>query len=116
DKQIARLIADLDDDDPDVREAATAELKGAGHRAEKALRAALAKPPSREVKKRATAILKDLAPLHRLRFLRAVEVLEALASPADLKQLERPASGAADTEETEDAKAALARLRKAAKR
>jgi hypothetical protein len=110
-KQIVRLIADLDDDDPDVRLRASEDLKHAGYRAEKALRAALAKPPSAEVKKRATAILKDLTPLRpeRLRFLRAVEVLEAIGSPAARKQLKRLAGGAAGVEETEDAGAALER-------
>jgi hypothetical protein len=117
-KQIARLIEGLDDDDPDVRERATEDLKYAGQRAEKALRAALAKPPSLEVKKRATAILKNLTPLRpeRLRFLRAVEVLEALGSPAAQKQLERLAGGLAGTEETEDARAALARIGQRSKR
>jgi hypothetical protein len=115
DKQIARRIADLDDDDPDVRETATQDLEHAGSGAEKALRTALAKPPSLEVKRRATAILKRFTPLRpqRLRFLRAVEVLEAIASPAALKQLERLAGGAAGAEDTEDARAALERARKA---
>jgi hypothetical protein len=113
DKQIARLIADLDDEELDVREKATEDLKYAGARAEKALLAALAKPPSLEVKKRATAILKHLTPLRpeRLRFLRTVEVLEAIATPEATKQLERLADGARGDELTEDAKAALARVR-----
>jgi hypothetical protein len=113
DKQVARLIAGLDDDDPDVRERATEDLKLAGARAEKALRQVLAKPPSLEVKKRAAAILKNLTPLRpeRLRFLRAVEILEAIATPAAMKQLERLAGGAAGSVEAQDARAALARVR-----
>jgi hypothetical protein len=114
DKQIARLIAGLDSDDLDAREKATDDLKHAGHRVEKTLRAALEKPPSLEVKKRATAILANLTPLRpeRLRFLRAVEVLEALGSAGATEQLERLAGGAAGVEETEDARATLARVRK----
>jgi len=117
DEQVARLIADLDGDDLDVREKATEDLKHAAARAEKALRAALAKPPSVEVKKRAAAILKNLTPLRpeRLRSLRAVEVLEAIGSPEAQKQLERLAAGARGDELTDDASAALARVRKVQK-
>jgi WD40 repeat protein len=112
-KQLERMMAGLDDDDPAVRDQASEDLTRAGPVAEKVLRAAVANPPSAEVKRRAAAILANLAPLRpeRLRFLRAVEVLEALHSPDAQKQLERLAGGAAGVEETEDARAALGRLR-----
>jgi hypothetical protein len=117
-KKLDRLVADLDDDDFDVREKATDALKQAGHLAEAALRAGLAKKPSLEVRWRLSKLLKavDLLTPQRLRFLRAVEVLEALRTPAAQKQLERLADGAAGNELTEDAKAAFARLRQSAKR
>jgi hypothetical protein len=114
DKQLAKWIAGLDDDDPDVRLRSTEELQLAGAAAEKALRAVLGNPPSLEVKKRASALLANLTPLRpeRLRFLRAVEMLDALGNAEAQKQLERLAKGRAAVEETEDARAALARVRK----
>src|SRR5262249_47714633 len=113
-QKLNRLVADLEDDEFDVREQATEDLKEAGHLAEAALRTALAKGPSLEGKQRIGKVLKSIDPPapQRLRFLRAVEVLEAIGSPEARKQLERLAGGAAGIEETEDAKAALARLRK----
>jgi outer membrane protein assembly factor BamB len=116
-KLIARLIAELDAEDQDVRDRASRELGKAGAAADLPLRAALATDPSLEMKKRISALLKALDkpdPI-RVRFLRCVEILEALATPKALKILERLAGGAEGAEATQDAKAALARVRKLAK-
>jgi hypothetical protein len=107
-KKLDRLVANLDDDDFDVREGASDELKAAGHLADAALREGLAKGPSAEGKRRIGKLLTAIDPVspQRLRSLRAVEILEGVASPEALKQLQRLA------EQAEDARAALARLRR----
>jgi hypothetical protein len=117
-EKLARWVADLDDEDQEVRDRASDQLKEAGHLAESALRDALAKGPSLEGKRRIGKLLKALDPLapQRLRFLRGVEALEAIASPKAAKQLERLADGAEGAEETEDARAALGRLRACSRR
>src|SRR5207302_7829280 len=59
-KKIKQLIADLDADEFDKREAATKELEKLGRAAEPALRAALAAGPSAEVRTRVGRLLKLL--------------------------------------------------------
>jgi hypothetical protein len=59
--EVERLIAQLDDDTFQVREAATAALKRLGAAAEPALRRALAQSPSPEVRFRARTILREVA-------------------------------------------------------
>lgn len=108
---LAKLVADLDHDDYDVRENASEKLAKAGPAAEVFLRAAWAAGPGPEARRRIAPLLKPLdgtGPA-RLRFLRGVEVLEALGTPQAVKQLERLAAGAEGAVETQDAKAALAR-------
>jgi hypothetical protein len=56
--RIARLLAELDDDDFAVREEASAELLRIGPPAEAALRKALAESPSAEVRRRARDLLR----------------------------------------------------------
>jgi hypothetical protein len=81
-----RLIAKLDDEQFDTREAATAELTKMGWRAEPALRLAL-KHQSPEVRRRAGAIHKRILARDRgedldlLRQIRALEALERIATP-----------------------------------
>jgi hypothetical protein len=58
--RIARLIAQLDDDDFAVREEATAELRRIGPPAEAALRRALAESPSAELRRRARDLLRSV--------------------------------------------------------
>ena len=59
-KRVARLIADLDSDEFETREAAMKELAKAGPGAAPALRKALAGSPSAEVRDRISQLLKRL--------------------------------------------------------
>lgn len=77
-KQVERWIAELDDDDFDVRERATRSLHDCGARLtlEKALNA----PPSLEAKRRIERLLEDIKglPANWLRMRRGVEALELI--------------------------------------
>jgi hypothetical protein len=117
-ERVARLIADLDDDDFDVRQRASATLRKFGPAAELPLHAALAAGPSLEARGRLVPLLKALErpDPRRRRFLRGVEVLEALATPRAAVALERLADGAEGAPETRDASAALARVRSRTKK
>ena len=59
-KRVARLIADLDDDAFDVREAASQELAKAAESPQSACQKALNKAPSLEAKRRLEAIIEEL--------------------------------------------------------
>jgi WD40 repeat protein len=90
-KRLAKLLADLDSDEFDTREAASDALLALGLAAEDALLRA-AKSESAEVRRRVAGLLRRLkrdgiAP-ERLRVLRAVEVLERLNTPAARELLE----------------------------
>jgi hypothetical protein len=113
DKRTARLIAQLDDDDFDVRERATATLADLGESAEAALRRA--RPAaSDEATQRIDRLLRRLQEAGpspgRRRALRAVGALEHMGSPAARGVLEALAGGAAEAATTEAARAALKRL------
>jgi RNA polymerase sigma factor (sigma-70 family) len=114
DKRIARLIADLDDDSFEVREGASAALAKLGGAAGPALRRALERTPSAEVRRRLEALVAELdktsvTPQHR-RALRAVEVLEEIGTPEAEKLLARLAEESPDAELAAAAKAALKRM------
>jgi WD40 repeat protein len=113
-KQLARLIADLDADDFEVREKATRELAKLGPLTGPALKQALAGQPSVEVRQRVGRLLERLdtfAPTEdELRPGRAIAVLEMLGTAEARQVLEKLARGAAGTRPTEEAKAALQRL------
>lgn len=118
---LSRLTAGLDDEDFDVRQRASAELRRLGHQAEAALRAALADRPSPELRGRVLALLKDLEKggARRRRYFRAVEALELIGTPAAFRVLEKLAQGDPKARETTDTVEArqrsLARLRSGAK-
>ncbi|HEX5270460.1 MAG TPA: hypothetical protein VFW33_08240, partial [Gemmataceae bacterium] len=113
-RQIERLIARLDDDDFEKREAASKELANLGPQAEKALRQAVKDPPSAEAARRIKELLKRIedgsVSAGRLREARALEVLEAVGTAEARKVLEELARGAADAALTQEAKASLSRL------
>jgi WD40 repeat protein len=115
-EQIARLVRDLDSDSFAERERASAALAELGEDAADALRAALDRNPSAEVRRRAEELLERLRdqaqPPERLRGLRAVQVLEWIGTPEARRALEALADGAPDAELTRAAKAALACLKK----
>jgi hypothetical protein len=112
-KRIERLIADLDSDDFDVRQRASRELERCAADAEPALRRALARGPSAEVRRRVEALLelpRGAPPPEGLRPLRAMQVLE-LAASAEARQVLRDlAQGEPDARVTADAREALDRL------
>jgi RNA polymerase sigma factor (sigma-70 family) len=110
-EHVARLIAALDDDRFTVREKATVALERLGLVAEPALRKALAKQPSAEVRRRAERLLEKLTkvpPARRLQ--RAVSVLEHINTPAARQVLEALAHATPQTDVAREAKAALQRL------
>jgi WD40 repeat protein len=117
-KRVSRLIAELDNDDAEVRKRAAAALELLGELAGPAMREAAQRPASAEV---ARALKRLLASVHqeekaptgdRLRRIRAVEVLERAGTPAARAVLSRLAKGAAHARVTQDARASLTRLEK----
>jgi RNA polymerase sigma factor (sigma-70 family) len=121
-KKLKQLIADLDADEFDKREAATKELQQLGRAAEGALRAALAGTPSAEVSSRAGRLLKlvggegQTLTADQQREVRAVRVLEQAGTPEATKVLEVLARDAPAWWVAQEAKEALRRLAPAEKK
>jgi WD40 repeat protein len=113
-KKVGRLIADLDSDTFDVRDKASQQLQELGQAAVPALREALEKKSSPEVRRRLETLLArqpSLAQLPEvLRRVRAIQVLERVASKEARGLLTELSNGAAYATETQEAKAALERL------
>jgi WD40 repeat protein len=113
-QRIARLVADLDDSEFQVRDKATQELEQLHELAAAALEKALAAEPPLEARRRIEGLLQKVQrrqlPSETVRALRAVEVLEAIATPEARQQLEKLAQGMAEARLTKEAKAALERL------
>jgi RNA polymerase sigma factor (sigma-70 family) len=115
-KRLTRLVADLDDDQFPVRQAAAKELEKLGETATGTLEKALAGKPSLELTRRIQGVLENHAKMwqhpgpNNLRMLRALETLELAATPKARQVLERLAGGAAGARITQDAAAALERL------
>jgi RNA polymerase sigma factor (sigma-70 family) len=108
-KRVARLIADLDDENFEVRQQAQAALAKLGRAAEPGLRKALQQAPSIELRRR----LQDLlAPMERerRRTLQAIEILELISTPQAKALLERLSRDAADPELARTARSALERM------
>ena len=110
--ELARLIADLDADDFDRREAASKQLADFGLRADAALRKALDVTTSAEVRSRIRPLLKPpeswvVIDPDTLRVLRAIWVLERIGTPEAQAVLEDLAGGAPEVRQTQEAKAAL---------
>jgi WD40 repeat protein len=118
-RKVARLIADLNADEFDVRERATAELTRLGTAVEPDLRRALAASPKAEARRRLEQLLARPEvmgatgpPPEQLQALRAVAVLEHIGSAEARQVLAALARGDADARLTQDAKASLERLDK----
>jgi WD40 repeat protein len=113
-KRLARLIADLDADAFETREAASRELARLGELVEPALGRALKDDVQPEAKRRLEELLEKLdrrsLPPETLRELRAVEALEHIGTPEARRLLEALATGAPEARLTLDAKATLKRL------
>jgi HEAT repeat protein len=116
-KQLARLLADLDDRQFAARAKATRELVKLGRQAMPALRQVLAGQPSLEVRRRVQEILQRwqqavLAP-DELQRWRAVEALEHIGTTEARQILDRLGREGPDTSLLErDARAAAQRLRR----
>jgi RNA polymerase sigma factor (sigma-70 family) len=111
--RVKALNADLDKDDFATRERATAELKEHWPGTEGALREAVAKSTSLEVRRRAEGIIQDMekgVTPSQLRALRAAEVLEWIATKEARARLLDLAKGAPDARLTREAAAACKRL------
>jgi WD40 repeat protein len=113
DKQVARLIADLDARKYQVREKATRALEELGPLVQADLRRALAAGPSLEARKRIEGLLEKLqGPVAAdiLPTLRAIAILDHVASPEARGLLEALARGEPAARTTQEARFALQRL------
>lgn len=112
--KIAALLAELDSEQFAIRERATRSLQELGMSAEAAMRRALAKQPSLEVRRRLEQILEKLESGERkaeeLQARRAVELLELIGTTQAQLLLRERSQGPADDWLTQEAKASLARL------
>jgi hypothetical protein len=113
-RQIARWIGDLDHAHYQVREKATTSLLQVADQAESALRVALVRTTSAEVRQRIRRILDTVSDAEpspdRLRELRGVEVLERIGSPAARELLAAVSKGAPDAVLTRQAIESLKRV------
>jgi hypothetical protein len=114
-KQFARWIADLEDDDFEVRQSASEELAKVGSAAEESMRRAMAANPPPETKRRLEALMdklktRVLSPEDR-RASRALEILERIATPEARQLLEALANGSDAEGLTVEAQESLARLK-----
>ncbi len=112
---VAALIRQLDADEFEEREAASAALEAMAPDARPALEEASRTSPSAEVRSRADRLLASTGELtisspEALRAVRAVAVLEHIGTPAAREALRRLAKGAPQSRLTREAEAALARL------
>jgi hypothetical protein len=118
-RHVRRLVAGLDNEKFAAREAAARELARLGPEAEPALREALAKNPSAELRRRAEALAARAwarpSPAV-VRDARAVQVLERATTPEARRLLESLASGEPAALRTRYARATLDRLARSAAR
>jgi WD40 repeat protein len=114
DREIARLIADLDSDEFTVRRRAAAELEKLEDVAGPAMRRALGESPSAEVRRGAGHVLgklKGRVPAgEEIQALRAVEVLEQAGTAEACQVLRSLAAGRPQARLTQEARDALRRL------
>jgi hypothetical protein len=112
--KVRELVASLDNERYDEREAAQKELKELGPAVAPLLRQALAHKLSAKARRRIEEVLGDLHAVkpsaEELRALRGVAVLEAVGTPKAREALEKLAKGPASARLTAAAKAALTRL------
>ena len=115
-KRLKKLINDLNNDDFEVREAASADLARLSEMAAPALEAAVRTDTSAETRRRAGELLDGLTEAHPspqlLRTIRAVETLERMNTPEARDILKSLAAGALQAHMTQEAKATLDRLAK----
>jgi tricorn protease-like protein len=119
--KVEQWIKELDDDQFDVRDRASAELGRLGKAIEPQLRRALDKgTPTAEQRIRLVALLKKLeglpVSLDELRATRGTEALEQMNTPEARRLLAELARGPADSVFARQAKASLERLRRQAEK
>jgi HEAT repeat protein len=113
--RVTQLISNLDDEEFQVREAASRDLTLLGEEAEPALRIA-AKSGSLEVRRRAQKLLQrlqshsnELSP-DQLRGIRATQVLEQVGNQDAIQLLQQLSHGSPEARLTQEAKASIERL------
>jgi WD40 repeat protein len=115
-KLIEQLIKDLDNDDFDTRDKASAELEKLGEAAEPVIRDAYKERQSAEAHLRLEVLLSKLdgstPSASNLRIVRSLEVLERLGSKEAQNTLHALAKGNAESRLGKEAKAVLERLEK----
>ncbi|HTU94064.1 MAG TPA: WD40 repeat domain-containing protein [Gemmataceae bacterium] len=119
-KQVQRWIAELDNDEFAVRDAAARKLSSFGEQAEPALRQALEGKPTLEARKRLEALLADaeqanygaVRAAELLRTLRAIRVLEQIGDRQAMQVLQKLAAGDPAARSARQAKEALQRLQR----
>ncbi len=113
-QRLRRLVAELDGERFEARDKAQAALQAEGEAAGPALREALTKDPSPEVRRRVQAVLDGLPALaarpEGLRAVRALAVLESIATPPARQLVEELAAGVPEARLTREAKASLGRF------
>jgi WD40 repeat protein len=111
---VKALVADLDNEDFDTRERATANLRDHGSTVAAALRDVVANSSSAEARRRAEGLLKEIEkgaiPPRELRALRAVELLERIGSKEARAHLVELTKGETDARLTREAAATCKRL------
>jgi hypothetical protein len=106
-EKVAGLLRDLDDDQFEVREAATRELERLDETVITDLQRLAKKSESLEARTRAERLLERM---DRLQRERAIEILERIGKPSAVKLLKSLAGGQSDAPLTRDARGALQRL------
>lgn len=112
-KKMKQLLRDLEGDDFDGRQRASAELQKLGDRIEGHLLHALNERPSLEAQRRLESLIESLEPgsPERLAQGRAMEALEQIATPEAVRLLEALAGGEPGARLTREATATLDRVR-----
>jgi WD40 repeat protein len=111
--KIKQLVEDLDSQNFDVRQKATAALEQLGEPAETALQHALAVRPSLEMTRRLEELLRKRAAARTgelLRVLRALEVLERIGTPEASRLVKALAQGAPEFPRVDAAQGVLRRM------
>jgi WD40 repeat protein len=113
--RVQKLLAQLDDDNAEKRDAASHELAALGDQVETEVKKALESPPSPEAKKRLKDLLQEMRPLwlrdrDAVRAVRAVYVLERVGSERAVKLLKKLAEGDPAARLTREAKISLERI------
>ncbi len=109
-QRLDKIITDLDSDQFPIRDQATRELSNSAEQAEPALRRALTRQPSLELRRRAEGLLTQA----EARAPRVTELLELIGSAEAQQMIEKLAQGQAEARLAQEAKDSLQRLKRIA--